>query len=139
MAEQGLFFGAGFLLTMAGLCAAALGLRAMEKGREALPTLGSLGRQNAVRRSGRSLAVIGLMASGVFMVTAVNSFRLDGEVGAGSRTSGTGGFALSAQSTLPVYEDLNGDQGREKYGLNAMPADEVKFVPFRVSDGDDAS
>ena len=139
MAEQGLFFGAGFLLTLAGLCAAALGLRAMEGGREQLPTLGSLGRQNAVRRSGRSLAVIGLMAAGVFMVTAVNSFRLEGEAGAESRSSGTGGFALSAQSTLPIYEDLNSESGREKFGLTSMPADKVDLVAFRVSDGDDAS
>ncbi len=139
MAEQGLFFGAGFLLTMAGLCAAALGLRALEGGPEKLPTLGSLGRQNAVRRSGRSLAVIGLMAAGVFMVTAVNSFRLEGETGAQSRASGTGGFALSAQSTLPVYEDLNSASGREKYGLTSLPADKVDLVAFRVSDGDDAS
>lgn len=139
MAEQGLFFGAGFLLTMAGLCVAALGLRQLERGRERLPTLGSLGRQNAVRRTGRSLAVIGLMAAGVFMVTAVNSFRLDGHAGAESRSSGTGGFALSAQSTLPIYEDLNSDQGREKFGLTSMPTDEVDVVAFRVSDGDDAS
>ena len=139
MAEQGLFFGAGFLLTMAGLCVAALGLRQLEHSREKLPTLGSLGRQNAVRRSGRSLAVIGLMAAGVFMVTAVNSFRLDGHAGAESRSSGTGGFALSAQSTLPIYEDLNSDQGRQKFGLTSMPADEVDVVAFRVSDGDDAS
>lgn len=139
MAEQGLFFGAGFLLTMAGLCAAALGLRTLEGGREKLPTLGSLGRQNAVRRSGRSLAVIGLMAAGVFMVTAVNSFRLEGETGAQSRASGTGGFALSAQSTLPVYEDMNSASGREKYGLTSLPADELDLVAFRVSDGDDAS
>jgi len=139
MAEQGLFFGAGFLLTMTGLCIAALGLRQLERGREKLPTLGSLGRQNAVRRTGRSLAVIGLMAAGVFMVTAVNSFRLDGNAGADSRSSGTGGFALSAQSTLPIYEDLNSDQGREKFGLTSMPADKVDVVAFRVSDGDDAS
>ena len=139
MAEQGLFFGAGFLLTLAGLCAAALGLRALENGREKLPTLGSLGRQNAVRRSGRSLAVIGLMAAGVFMVTAVNSFRLEGEAGAESRKSGTGGFALSAQSTLPIYEDLNTDSGREKFGLDLLPADKMDIVQFRVSGGDDAS
>jgi hypothetical protein len=92
-----------------------------------------------VRRSGRSLAVIGLMAAGVFMVTAVNSFRLEGEAGADSRRAGTGGFSLSAQSTLPIYEDLNSDAGREKYGLTSLAADTVEVVAFRVSDGDDAS
>ncbi|MCB1236113.1 MAG: ABC transporter permease, partial [Verrucomicrobiae bacterium] len=137
MAEQGLFFGAGFLLTAAGVCACALGFRLLERPRPGLPTLGSLARRNALRRKGRSLAVIGLMAAGVFMVTAINSFRLEGERGAGRRGSGTGGFAYVGETTLPVYEDLNSAQGREKYGLDARG--DWRTVQFRVSDGDDAS
>ncbi|MBL9152429.1 MAG: FtsX-like permease family protein [Verrucomicrobiales bacterium] len=140
MAEQGLFFGAGFLLTIAGVSACALGLRRLERPGRAVTSLAALGRQYSVRRKGRSLAVIGLMAAGVFMVTAINSFRLEGERGAERRGSGTGGFAYVGESTLPVYEDLNGDQGREKYGFPVFERDDYWWlVPFRVSDGDDAS
>lgn len=141
MAEQGLFFGAGFLLTIAGVCACALLLRRMEhSGGSAIASLAALGRQYSVRRKGRSLAVIGLMAAGVFMVTAINSFRLEGQRGAVRRGSGTGGFAYAGGTTLPVYEDLNSSQGREKYGLPSEMGDaDWAMVQFRVSDGDDAS
>ncbi len=141
MTEQGLFFGVGFLLTLAGVFLGSLIISRFAKPTDQLKSLGALGRQHTVRRRGRSLAVIGLMASGVFMVTAINSFRLDGERGANRREAGTGGFAYVGTSTLPIYEDLNGDQGREKYGLDKVSPkeDAVSILPFRVSEGDDAS
>lgn len=137
MAEQGMFFGAGFLLTIAGVCACSLGLRRLERPGAALSSLAALGRQNSVRRKGRSLAVIGLMAAGVFMVTAINSFRLEGQRGSERRGSGTGGFSHVGETTLPLYEDLNSTQGREKYGLD--PEGDWTLLQFRVSNGDDAS
>ncbi|MEM6279961.1 MAG: FtsX-like permease family protein, partial [Verrucomicrobiota bacterium] len=138
IAEQGMFFGAGFLLTMAGVALSSLLIRGFLRPSQVLRSLGALGRQHTVRRRGRSLAVIGLMAAGVFMVTAINSFRLDGERGAERRDSGTGGFAFVGQSTLPIYEDLNGTAGREKYGLDSF--EEIfEVLAFRVSDGEDAS
>ena len=139
MGEQGMFFGAGFCLTLAGVCATALWLRSIENPGGTINSLDALGRQNTVRRKGRSLAVVGLMAAGVFMVTAINSFRLVGERGAERRDSGTGGFSHVGESTLPIYEDLNDSAGREKYGLDQFPADAFRIIPFRVSDGDDAS
>ena len=113
MQEQGLFFGGGFLLTLAGIFGSLLVLRWMQRFSRSLPSVGGLGRQNAVRRPGRSLAVIGLMAAGVFMVSAINSFRLEGERGAERRGSGTGGFAFVGESTLAIYEDLNSDQEKQ--------------------------
>ena len=139
MAEQGMFFGGGFCFTLAGVAACALLLRQFEKPSASLTSLAALGRQNAVRRKGRSLAVVGLMAAGVFMVTAINSFRLQGERGASLRDSGTGGFTHVGQSSLPIYEDLNGDQGRKKYGLDQFAGTDFRIVQFRVSDGEDAS
>lgn len=138
MAEQGLFFGAGFLLTVAGVSFCSLLIRRFLKPSSVLRSLGALGRQYTVRRRGRSLAVIGLMAAGVFMVTAINSFRLDGASGAERRGSGTGGFAYVGESTLPVYEDLNSESGRKKFGLDGFK-EKFTILPFRVSDGDDAS
>ena len=138
IAEQGMFFGAGFLLTAAGVALCSILIRGFLRPSQVLKSLGALGRQHTVRRRGRSLAVIGLMAAGVFMVTAINSFRLDGERGAERRGSGTGGFAFVGESTLPIYEDLNDDAGREKYGLNDFK-ELFEVLPFRVSDGEDAS
>ncbi|MCF6311634.1 MAG: ABC transporter permease [Verrucomicrobiales bacterium] len=138
MEEQGLFFGSGFLFTLAGVAACGLILRRLARTSEAMPSLVGLGRQNALRRKGRSLAVVGLMASGVFMVTAINSFRLVGERGADARSSGTGGFAYVGSATLPVYEDLNSSEGREKYGFS-KEGSTFSMLSFRVSDGDDAS
>ncbi len=139
MIEQMLFFFGGFYLTMAGLCAVALWLRAMQKPQGDLTSLNKLGRQNAVRRKGRSLAVVGLMAAGVFMVTAINSFRLDGSRGAERRDSGTGGYSYAGQSTLPIYVDLNSKAGREKFLLDQFDSSAFRIVQFRVSDGEDAS
>jgi ABC-type antimicrobial peptide transport system permease subunit len=58
---------------------------------------------------------------------------------AGKRSSGTGGFALYGESTLPVLHDLNSEDGRRAYGLDTGALESVEFVPFRVHDGDDAS
>lgn len=138
IAEQGLFFGAGFLMTLAGVALCAILIRRFLRPARMLTSLGALGRQNTVRRRGRSLAVIGLMAAGVFMVTAINSFRLDGARGAERRSSGTGGFAYVGESTLPIYEDLNGTAGRKKFGLDAIPQ-AFSLLSLRVSDGEDAS
>ncbi|MEC5125560.1 ABC transporter permease [Verrucomicrobiales bacterium BCK34] len=138
MAEQGLFFGAGFLFTVSGVAFCSLLIRRFMKPSAVMTSLGALGRQHTVRRRGRSLAVVGLMASGVFMVTAINSFRLNGESGAERRGAGTGGFAYFGESTLPVYEDLNSTEAWEKYGINDVEVD-FSALSFRVSDGDDAS
>ena len=72
------------------------------------------------------------------MVTAINSFRLDGERGGERRNAGTGGFAFVGESTLPLYEDLNTVSGREKYGLESLEAS-FSLLSCRVSDGEDAS
>lgn len=138
MARQGAFFGAGFLLVLAGITGAHLLLLQWQRRKEPLRSLGALARSNSLRRHGRSLAVIALTASGVFMITAINSLRLNGEVQAGKRASGTGGFVYLAQSSLPIYEDLNAPEGRSVFGLDDQPS-AFNLVQFRVNQGEDAS
>lgn len=138
MARQGAFFGAGFLLLLAGLFAVHLLLQSWERRVTPLRSLGALARSNSLRRHGRSLSVVALTASGVFMITAINSLRLAGEKEAGKRTSGTGGFAWLAQSSLPIYEDLNSPAGRSVFGLTEEPSP-FQLVQFRVNQGEDAS
>ncbi len=135
-AVAGMFFGSGMMLMIAGLLLAGAWMR-RDRGVLA-QTLGQIGLRNISRRPSRSLAVIGMMAGGIFLVTAVNAFRMSaGDVT--QPTSGTGGFALIGESSLPIYEDLNTKAGIEAFGLDEEIMKDVKIVPFRVREGDDAS
>src|SRR2546430_14157322 len=80
-----------------------------------------------------------LLASGCFVIVAIGVFRLDANQDAGRRSSGTGGFALIGEATMPVVQDLNAKSGREFFGLGANELAGVEFVPFRVREGDEAS
>ncbi len=126
------FFGAGACLLIAGIgfCHWWLTQLPVQK-----ISLQQLGRRNATRRRGRSLTTISVLASGVFLLVAVNAFRQDARPDA----PGTGGFALYAQSTIPVYDDLNSAAGRELFGLSATVLTNVTVLPVRVREGDDAS
>jgi ABC-type antimicrobial peptide transport system permease subunit len=102
-------------------------------------TLLSLGIRAATRRSGRSLATAALLACGSFMVVAVGANRKDAAAGAERKDSGTGGFALIASSTLPVFEDLNTQSGRTNAGVSDTGLQDVALFPLRVHSGDEAS
>jgi ABC-type antimicrobial peptide transport system permease subunit len=135
-AVAGLFFGSGMLILIAGLLFLRRWMR-HDSGSLAR-SLWQIGARNVTRRPSRSLAVIGMMAGGIFLVVAVNAFRMSaGDVTA--RDSGTGGFALIGESSLPVYEDLNVKAGWDAFGLDEKLMPQGRVVPFRVRDGDDAS
>ncbi len=106
------------------------------------PPAGSLfriGLRNLTRRPGRSVSVIAMMAGGIFLVIAVNAFRLSGASNPSERTSGTGGFTLLGESSLPVYEDLNSEAAWDAFALDEKLMGSAKVVPFRIREGDDAS
>jgi ABC-type antimicrobial peptide transport system permease subunit len=133
------FFSAGSLLLIGGIAFAQRLFVRMSKTQRLATSLARVGMRGVSRRRGRSLATIGVLASGVFMVIAVSAFRQNPLADARERHSGTGGFALFAQSTLPVYEDLNDPKTRETFGIDERVMKDVSFVPLRVRDGDDAS
>ena len=134
------FFGAGALLLIGGLALAVAWLRrsaaAVTPG---LESLAQLGVRNAARRRGRSVAIIAVLASGVFMVVAVDAFRQRPADESARRDTGTGGFALVGEAALPIYDDLNTAKGREAFALDEKIMAGVSVVPLRVRDGDDAS
>jgi putative ABC transport system permease protein len=82
---------------------------------------------------------LGLLACGSFLIASIGVFRLDAVRNADQRSSGTGGFALMGESTLPVVHDLNTAIGREFYALEEADLADVRLVALRVRDGDDAS
>ncbi len=99
----------------------------------------SLGFRNTVRNKPRSIALAGLLASGLFIVFTVGSNQQGMQKDIHLRSSGTGGFALFGESLIPVLHDLNTEEGREFYGIGISLTDTVSVVHFRVREGDDAS
>jgi putative ABC transport system permease protein len=134
------FFEAGSLLLIAGVAAAAVWLRALAARAVSRPlTLTGLGVRGCARRRLRSVAMVALMASGAFIIAAIEPFKLDATRDSGQRTSGTGGFAFIGESSLPIVQDLNIKAGREFFGLDENSLKDVSVVSLRVHDGDDAS
>jgi ABC-type antimicrobial peptide transport system permease subunit len=139
-ADPGVFFGAGALLLVAGLASASAWLgRLARHARATHLTLRGLGVRGCARRRKRSLATIALLACGSFVIVAIGVFRLDANHDATRRDSGTGGFTLIGESTMPIVQDLNTKAGREFYGLGADQLAGVMVIPLRVREGDAAS
>jgi putative ABC transport system permease protein len=144
------FFLAGALLLVSGLILCRMLFVVWSRGprRRRADVLGNLGTgglavRNIGRNRGRSLLIAALLASGIFVVIAVGANRRVSRFG--SRDSGTGGFAYYAETDLPVFYDLEEEEGREKAGLTAASLEGAAekpfadFVGFRVLEGDDAS
>ena len=134
----GAFFGAGGLLLVGGLCLSHAFLTRLG-GSTARLSLAGLGRRNCARRRGRSLAVIGLLACGTFLVVAVGANRRDPGSEVMRRDSGTGGFAFLGETALPVFGDLNTEAGRDAFNLDSDEMEGVGVVALRIREGDDAS
>lgn len=136
--QPGVFFGAATFLLSGGICLCSdwlNGMNARSSG-TGVPGLWSLGLRNAVRRRGRSLAIAGLLASGIFMVTALHTFHLSSEDSSGK---GTGGFAFMGSSDLPIYEDLNSNTGRDVYNLDSKLLQDTQIIALRQREGEEAS
>jgi putative ABC transport system permease protein len=140
------FFGAGTLVLAGGLFAFGHWLR-----RVGIDRLSSLGQSHAslrrlavtnmAWRPGRTLTSAGLVAAAVFLLISVDAFRKS--AGASAATSGTGGFALIAESSLPIVHDVSTSEGRVALGLDSGASDRalagVDLFPLRLRPGDDAS
>ena len=125
----GPFFGSGTLALLGGLLALRYALSHAGFRRPTRPTMVSLALLNGSRRRGRSLGVVASLAAGGFLVLAVSSMQTDVGADADQRWSGTGGFALFGEATVPILDTAALS--------NAAPG--VKPVGIRVHDGDDAS
>ncbi|MHC4596271.1 MAG: ABC transporter permease, partial [Planctomycetota bacterium] len=139
-AVAGAFFGVGALLLIAGLGLSQALLKIVGGSwHRTMSSLRGLGMRNSTRRSGRSLAVVGLLACGIFLVVAVGANRHGPSEQAQRRDSGTGGFALFGESAIGILHDLNSESGRQSLGLADNELEDVQIVQLRVHDGDDAS
>jgi hypothetical protein len=119
-AQAGSFFGGGALLLTAGLACVWSYLRREEPARQAADLhVSNLGMRNAARHPTRSLLTAGLLAASAFLIVAVESFRREPARDFLKPDGGSGGFALLAESDVPIYRDLNQGDGRQEI-LNAL-------------------
>mgnify|MGYP006289604725 FL=1 len=133
------FFAAGGLLFVAAILFSNIVLVHLGRRNDAAHlSLKQIGRRNNARRRSRSLTLIGVLAAGVFITFTVGANRSSPLQDAEERSSGTGGFSLWAETTLPLLYDLNTETGRDFYNIDSS-LQTVEFVPFRVREGDDAS
>ncbi len=128
-----------FMIGSCALIALISGLAALAARRFAVRSLPGLALANATRRRGRSLAVVTVLASAVFLIVAVGAFRRDSAQGGAGRAIGTGGFALVAEATEPIAGHLNQAATQRKAGLDPAIVAGMAVVGLRANDGDDAS
>jgi len=134
------FFAAGSLLLIAGMCLAYLSLIHFARKSDIKSLqLTQLGVRNSARNRKRSLAIIGLLACGIFLVIGVGANRQGSVLHADKRESGTGGFAFWGETVSPLLHDLNSDKGRQVFELDVEQFRSIDFVQMRRKTGDDAS
>lgn len=136
------FYLAGFALLVAGLalCRAWLAAAPVSDATGAAAAIdpARLGLLNLKARRTRSLTVTGLIATAVFMVLSVASFRK--QIGSDwlERGSGTGGFAFWVETTAPQNPARDGTDGRFEI-FSAAAADLGAILPLRAGAGDNAN
>lgn len=138
-AQALVFFGAGSSVLVAGVAGLALVLRRPRRGAGAVRSVRALAGTQLRRRPGRSLTATALLASGGFLVLAVQAHRLVGPADPTDPAAGTGGFAAFGRTVLPLLRSLATEEGRAAYGLDVDALEGVDLWPVRVREGDDAS
>ncbi len=139
------FFASGALMLVAVLVWVRRRLRAAPLRLISEPGLWAmvrLGLRNAPRHPGRSTQTIGLLASAVFIIVAVQAFRIEAPSDNGDRGGASGGFRLVAETAVPLLFDLNAPAGWSAAGLSSATGaalQEVTLMPFRLRPGDSAS
>lgn len=140
----GLFFAAGFLILLAGLALVRAGL--LERSNRPFANLSQLSLAQLCRQPRRGMLTVALLASGVFLVLAVEAFRKSPRMER-ARTGGTGGFSFVAESTVPLPWMPSDEASWQRFVADAMnspdtpppwPA-ELSVIGFRLRPGDDVS
>ncbi|MFQ5718001.1 MAG: FtsX-like permease family protein [Acidobacteriota bacterium] len=101
----------------------------------------AMAARNSAENPGRSLLSMALVASTSFIIILVAANRHEFGDEETDRRSGTGGFALLAEATVPVVADLSSETGRAAVGLSADASlgPDVEIFPLRLLPGNDAS
>ncbi len=106
----------------------------------AFPGLGKISLKNASLALSRSMTVIVLLALGTFTVfiTAANRRTFYGS--GNEKTSGTGGYHLWAETSIPLRYDPSTPLGLKEYALDDEPLmKKIRLLSMQKLEGDDAS
>ncbi len=140
------FFLGGALLLAASVTAISARLTSASPSAVAEPGLAGvarLGLRYATWRRGRSVLAVALIGAAVFLIVSIEAFRKDDSAGMRDRRSGTGGFALVAQTMLPTFHDPSTPEGRDALNLQADQSGSAgaayAIYRLRLRPGDDAS
>lgn len=96
--------------------------------------------KNGALHKSRTLTAITLLALGVFTILVTGLNRKSGGQNDDLPGSGTGGFRLWMETTMPILSDLNTTEGKKRAGLEDDPLlRQIRFVPLASVKGDDAS
>ena len=134
-AQAGSFLGAGFLILASLLMWV---YRTLGKSRHwnssGRLNLSALAIMSFQRNPLRSTLTIGLVAVACFLIAAVSSFRLT------PSERGTAGFDWVAQSSQPIYYDLNNPEGQAlALGTENKLREGTEIFALRLKPGEDAS
>ena len=136
------FFGAGAAL----LIAAMLWLGTWLRARDRRPVAGRgtwaivrLGFRGASSRPARSVLSAALIASATFVIFSIDAFRRGADDPSTDPHSGTGGYALIAQSELPMLHDPGTAEGRAALLVDGPELAQARIARFRLRRGQDAS
>ena len=134
------FFGAGGLLLVAGSAAFNRWLRRAQPESTEAGGVIAFGASYARWRPTRSVLSASLIAFACFVIVSVAAFHRDPSGTSLARDSGTGGFALMAESVAPLMYNPNTAKGRDDSGLGDADAlRDAKVSRFRLRPGDEAS
>ncbi|MBE0647624.1 MAG: FtsX-like permease family protein [Bacteroidales bacterium] len=139
--DAGLFLTAGGLMMIGGISL----VYAFLIWRAGKPSSGKQGMIAMVVRLGsakraRSISAITLLALGTFTVVITGANRKTYDGSEQDRQSGTGGFLLWAETTMPLLYDLNTASGKSYFALEDEPLlQNVHFYQLHRLDGNDAS
>ena len=134
---QAAFYLAGFALLAAGV-AVCRGWLARAGGRAPRANFdaATLGTMNLQRRRTRSLVVVALIATAVFMVLSVAAFRKHVGDDWRERGSGTGGFTFWVETTAPINVARDGRAVAGFDVLDSVARELGAVVPLRTGTGD---
>ncbi|MCK9421590.1 MAG: ABC transporter permease [Bacteroidales bacterium] len=140
-ANPGLFMLYGFSLLLGGVIGLYYFLwHLSETPGNGLPKFFKTIFKNAALNRNRTMAAVTLLALGTFsiIITGANRKTIGPEFA--NPQSGTGGFLLWAETTIPIRVDLNSKEGQRKSGLaDEAELNGVHYFQIKQMDGDDAS
>lgn len=139
------FFAVGAFVLISGLSFFSTWLRGRHKGMKpgyGLLTTMRMAARNSPRNPGRSMLSAALVGCACFVIVAVGANRVEFGKEVLRKDSGAGGFALVAQSEIPLHHDLSTEAGRFELGFSDDDSEmlsHAEIIPYRFRPGDDAS